>query len=167
MNRLCMRAVPVLERLYGRLLAAYPAEFRREYAAEMLESFGLDCRRAASRRGLGGMLELGGHTVWDLTRTAPGAHMEIIGRDLRIAFRSFLKDPSFSLTAMLALALGLGANTAIFTLVHRILIRPLPYAEPGRLAMLWEKSPRGIERNSVSPPNFLDYREREIGRAHV
>ncbi len=148
----------VLQRLYSRALAVYPAEFRHEYAAEMTEFFGEDCRQAVRRRGLVGLLAQGVQTFWDLLLTAPGVHMDVLRQDLRFAFRMLYKNPSFALAAVLALALGIGANATIFSLVHGILWNPLPFPEPGQLVMVWEKSPKGIDRNSVSPPNFMSYR---------
>src|SRR4029453_8227986 len=93
----------------------------------------------------------------DLALTAPGVHMEILRQDLRFAIRLLWKSPGLAATAVLALALGIGANSAIFSLVHGILLAPLPFSEPDRLVMVWERNPRGIDRNSVSPPNFVDY----------
>lgn len=158
MSASCDKASALLDRLYGRMLAFYPAEFRYEYGAEMVEFFREDCRRAARRGGLPGLLSLGLRTLADLAFTASGAHMETLIQDLRFAVRMGRSAPAFALAAILALALGIGANSAIFSLVHGILLAPLPFPEAGRLVMLWEKNPRGIERNSVSPPNFLDYR---------
>src|SRR2546429_4454279 len=73
-------------------------------------------------------------------------------------FRS--KNPAFAATAILTLALGIGANTAIFSVVDAILLRPLPYREPDRLVRIWESSPkRDVVRNSVNPRNFLDWHD--------
>ncbi|MBX7186480.1 MAG: ABC transporter permease [Vicinamibacteria bacterium] len=81
--------------------------------------------------------------------------------DLVNAFRSLQKSPGYALAAILTLALGIGANTAIFSVVNDVLLRDLPYAEPERLVMLWERSvERGHLMNPVSPANFLDWRER-------
>ncbi len=79
-----------------------------------------------------------------------------IFRDLSFAFRSFLKKPGFILLAIFALATGIGINTAIFSVVNAVLIQPLPYKDPERLLLLWEKSPQ--METSVSYPNFLDWK---------
>jgi predicted permease len=81
--------------------------------------------------------------------------------NVRFSFRQLLKRPGFSLTAILVLALGLGANTAIFSIIHAFLLQPLPYPEPERLAALFERDPIGPPGsdpyNSVAPGNFLDW----------
>ncbi len=82
-------------------------------------------------------------------------------QDLRYGLRSARQRPGFSLTAIASLALGIGANTAIFTVVNAVLLRPLPFPEPDRLVQLWESKPsEGFFRNVVNPFNFLDWRER-------
>jgi putative ABC transport system permease protein len=79
--------------------------------------------------------------------------------DLKFAFRQLLKNPGFTAVAVLTLALGIGANTAIFSVIHGVLLKPLPYPEPDQLVTLWERSPqRGIEQERVSGPNYLDWR---------
>jgi putative ABC transport system permease protein len=70
-----------------------------------------------------------------------------------------IKRPGFSLLAVLTLALGIGANTAMFTVVHGVLIRPLPYRSPEQIVRLWEQTEQ-YNRTAVSYPNFLDWRER-------
>ncbi|HEU4713071.1 MAG TPA: ABC transporter permease [Pyrinomonadaceae bacterium] len=83
--------------------------------------------------------------------------MDTLLRDVRYGFRSLLKRPGFTAIALIALALGIGANTAIFSLVNAVVLQPLPYAEPDRLVWAWGKFPGG-NRASVSPPDFLDFR---------
>ena len=88
--------------------------------------------------------------------------------DISNAFRSLGKSPGYTLPAALTLALGIGANTAIFSVVNDVLLRDLPYAEPQRLVMLWEENVgRGHLTNTVSPANFLDWRERSTGFSSV
>src|ERR1700730_473552 len=85
--------------------------------------------------------------------------METFSQDLRYALRMLRKNPGFTAVAVLALTLGIGANTAIFSVVNSVLLRPLPYSDPGRLVHLWETSARKA-RNEIpaSYPNFADWR---------
>ena len=77
--------------------------------------------------------------------------------DIRYAFRSLRKQPVFTLIAVLTLALGIGANTAIFSLVYQILLRPLPYADAERLVFVWNTYPlMGLDKASVSIPDYID-----------
>jgi putative ABC transport system permease protein len=66
------------------------------------------------------------------------------------------RSPGLTAVAVLTLALAIAANTAVFSVVHGVLLKPLSYREPGRLVMVWAKNPKGIPRNQVSPPNFID-----------
>ena len=84
--------------------------------------------------------------------------MESTIRDLRFAFRALFKRPGFTVIALVALALGIGANTAIFSLVNAVLLRPLPFPEPDRLVWVFGNIRNGPNRASVSPLDFLDYR---------
>ncbi|NOT62137.1 MAG: FtsX-like permease family protein, partial [Acidobacteria bacterium] len=82
--------------------------------------------------------------------------MQTLWQDLRYGARMLLKQPGFTLIAVVTLALGIGANTAIFSVVNAVLLEPLPYGEPERLVWIWGNRNGG--RSSVSPPDFLDYR---------
>jgi len=84
--------------------------------------------------------------------------MQDILSDFRYAVRRLLKSPGFAAVAVLALGLGIGANTAIFSLVDRVLIRPIPYADPDRLVTLWEDASYiNFPRNSPTVANFVDW----------
>jgi hypothetical protein len=77
--------------------------------------------------------------------------------DLRYGVRMLLKAPRVTLAALLSLALGIGANTAMFTVINAVMLKPLPYAEPDRLVMVWETAPDSTRR-PVAPANFIDWR---------
>ena len=84
-----------------------------------------------------------------------------LGQDLRFALRGLRSRPGFSLTVLLTLALGIGANAAIFTVVDAILLRPLPYTQPDRLVHLWERYKSNVDgRSEASYPDYLDWRTR-------
>jgi len=83
-----------------------------------------------------------------------------LAQDVRYAMRGLWKAPGFTAAAVSTLALGIGATTAIFSLVYGVLLAPLPYPEPDRLVHLFETSPQGDSRNVVSPGNVVDWRER-------
>jgi predicted permease len=83
--------------------------------------------------------------------------MTTLIQDLRYGLRMLAKNPGFTAVALLALALGIGANTAIFSVVNGVLLRPLPYADPGRLMSVYERS-REFGQMAVAYPNFLDWR---------
>jgi len=86
--------------------------------------------------------------------------MQTLWQDLRYGARRLLQQPGFTAVAALTLALGIGANAAIFSVVNGVLLRPLPYKEPERLMMLWEANDR-VRNNPVSHQNITDWRARQ------
>ena len=94
--------------------------------------------------------------------------MEMFWQDIRYGVRMLLKAPSISIVATIALALGIGANTAIFSVVNSVLLRPLPFANADRLMNVWETdSVRGSVRGAASYPNFADWREQNHVFDHI
>jgi predicted permease len=85
--------------------------------------------------------------------------MDVLVGDLRFALRQLRRAPVFALAAIACLGLGIGANTAIFSVINAVLVRPLPYPAPERLVMVWSSNEaRHRERNTVSPADFQDWR---------
>src|SRR5262245_26142870 len=115
-----------------------------------------EARRAA-------LLEVGSidQVVEEVRDVRVGARIERVLRDAKYALRGMRRDPVFTSAAILALALGVGVTTAIFSLVHGVLLRPLPYPESNELQRIWLNNPsQGIEKDITSYPNFLAWRER-------
>lgn len=169
--------------IFRTLLALYPKDFRARFAAQMCEDFHDLLRSNTSRGPWRGRLTSWQRTVADLIRSIPRerfqgwpqrrAHppsrnkrrgdgwMRTIVYDLRYAVRGLLKSPGFSIVVVLTLALGIGANTAIFTLVNQVLLRPLPYDTPEGIVALWQHNTRaGEPRNTIAPATLLAWEER-------
>jgi putative ABC transport system permease protein len=165
------------------LLRLYPRPFRERFAGEMVAAF--DDAWSAAGRGAAPRLGLAVRTFADLGRSAvaerlrPGlpdpppvrrtagqtqqesTAMDDLRQDLKHALRSLRKRPGFTLVAALTLALGIGATTAIFSVVHGILLRPLPYPRPDELVTVDRIRPDG-RRGSVSQPDLRDM-QAELG----
>jgi predicted permease len=115
-----------------------------------------DDARHAAHRQLGNATYLKEETR--NMRTLPT--VENLAQDVRYGGRTLLKTPLFALIAIATLALGIGASTAIFSVVNSVLLRPLPYAQPERLVQVWETNLKAsYNRNVVNPLNFLDWTE--------
>jgi len=97
---------------------------------------------------------------WDALWLQPKRWEDDMIQDLRFGVRMLLKTPGFTAVAVLSLALGIGANTAIFSVVNAVLLRPLPFKDPAALFTVWERIPSaGVEQNAVATGVFLDWRE--------
>ncbi|HEX5085632.1 MAG TPA: ABC transporter permease, partial [Blastocatellia bacterium] len=95
--------------------------------------------------------------------------LEALAKDLRYGLRMMIKNPGFTWVAVITLALGIGANTAIFSVVNSVLLRPLPYPNAERLMTIWEdhRARNGPEREWTSPPGFEDWRDQAKSFDHV
>src|SRR6202521_429290 len=141
------------DRWYRLLLRFYPAEFRDEYAREMTQALH-DRSRAepVSRLWL--------DVAVDLIRTAPKEHAHMLRNDLRYATRMMRKTPLFTAAVVLTVALAIAANTAIFSVVNAVMLRPLPFADPDRLMQVAEKNDKlNLPNFGASVLNFLSWRE--------
>jgi predicted permease len=139
--------------LYRMLLHLYPASFRMDYCDEMTTIFSLQLNGERGMRRVRFWLA----AVAEVLINAAGLHWEIARRDLRHGAASLLHSPGFTLTAILLVTIGIGANAAIFTLVDFVLVRPLPFPDSGRLTKVWENHP-GYARMELSPANYRDLR---------
>src|SRR5262249_46497085 len=107
---------------------------------------------------------------WNFQAGTPWSNQMIADllQDLRYGARALLKHPGFTAVAVLTLGLGIGANTAIFTVVNAVLLRPLPYTEPDRLVRLWERNQRrSAEPQLVAPPNLYEWRGKTGSFIHI
>src|SRR4029453_5813255 len=164
----------------------FPARFRTRFEPDLLDLF-RDQHRAAARHGhtrlvlfwMRMLLELVPTALSErlaaarkrcrtlpadsptarATREPRGARMEMFAQDVRYALRVLVRRPGPSLIVIITLALGIGANTAIFSLVNTVLLRPLPYPHAERLLMIWERDvAHDDDRIPVRPANFFDWR---------
>jgi putative ABC transport system permease protein len=138
--------------LYRLLLRFYPSSFRHEYGEEMARLFG-ERRRHASRPE---RVRLWMETLRDALATAPRIHLDILRQDMRYTVRALARTPGFAAAAIIVMALGIGATTAVFSIADRVLLRPLPYRDPGTLVRVWENAP-GYPQLEPSPANYRDW----------
>jgi putative ABC transport system permease protein len=123
------------DRIFKALLRMLPAEFRGEYEQEISATFRAERRDAHDALSL---TRVWLTTVADVFRTAPGEHLDILRRDLGYTLRMLARRPTLTVTALVTLALGIGANTAIFSVVNGVLFAPLPYPDADRIVLIEE-----------------------------
>jgi predicted permease len=139
--------------LYNLLVRLYPASFRNEYGGHMRAMF----RERRAEAGAFGALPLWIGTVFEVLGNATLVHLDILKQDLAYTRRMLARAPGFAITAIAIVALGIGATTAAFSVTDFVLIRPLPFPDPGRLVKVWEKTP-GYGRMELSAPNYRDWK---------
>lgn len=129
----------------------------REIELNLRDGMSPEEARAAALRAFGGV-----ERAKEECREARGVRLiEDLWQDLRYGLRMLFKNPSFSLIAVSTLGVGIGASTAIFSVVNAVILRSLPYEEPEQLVMMWESNPaQGRDSAPPSPGNILDWRER-------
>jgi putative ABC transport system permease protein len=164
------------QQIYRLLLRGFPADMRHEFGGEMERLF---LSELAQARGLD-RVKLWARAVGDAARHGLGVRrdhyhrvrntssyveyragsswMDTLRYDLRHALRTIRRQPGTSFIVLLTLGLAIGANTAVFSAVHSVLLRPLPYTHPEDLVMVWEKrAAEGVMKNSVSAADYIDW----------
>jgi predicted permease len=146
-------------RLYRALLKLLPFDFRSDFGPEMETVFHEQRKEAGRRDGSVGVLRLWWDTIAGVFRTAPAEHLAMFRQDAGFALRMMRKNPGFTLAAVLTLGLGIGANSAIFSVVNAVLLKPLPYEHGDRLVTLQQQAPRaGLMSQPFSVAETVDYR---------
>ena len=140
-------------RLYRALLRLYPASFRAEYGPEMEAIFAERWRHGSRVARLWLWIE----AAAEIATNAAAVHWDILRQDVRYGFRALRRTPSFTFTAIAVAAIGIGANTAAFSVTDFVLLRPLPFRDPDRLVKIWERTP-GYARLEMSPENYRDWK---------
>ncbi len=175
-----------MEFLYRAVLGLFPERFRGRYGVEMLQVFGEASRHAQKDGARLGVLRVQFRMLAELVSRAPLEHLsgtrrhqglvglkqrrswlvravEIGSSEVRLAVRGLLKSPGFAAVAVLTLALGIGANSAIFSVVNGVLLRPLPYPDSDQLAAVWLEfvnNENGMSREiPASEPEYLEFRD--------
>ncbi len=174
------RKTSISEQIYRTLLGIYPHNFRQEFGGDMAQLFRDQCLERKAGRGWAGLARVWVQALFDLALQAPLEHFQApngknlrqpkrssgdsmiskISQDIRYAFRTLARSPAFTLVATLSLALGIGANSAIFSVVNGVLLDPLPFSEPDRLALVFSAFPdQDASHRSVSPLDLKDWKE--------
>ena len=139
---------------YRLLLRLYPASFRHEYGDEMSAIFARRLRDASNPLA---RTVLWVETIAEVMPNAALVHGDMLAQDLHYVARTLRRTPGFAITAVLIVALGIGATTAAFSVTDFVLIRPLPLPDPDRLVKLWERTP-GYPTMELSAPNYRDWK---------
>ncbi|HEY1587243.1 MAG TPA: hypothetical protein VGH63_16220, partial [Polyangia bacterium] len=141
---------------YRALLRLYPATFRDEWGVEMWSVY---AQRRRDARGPFAIAALVADAVGDAFASAARTQWDVLRQDLGYALRTLRRTPGFTITVLLVAALGIGANTAAFSLTDYVLLRPLPFADADRLVALWQQQRPEYGRWEASPMNFREWRK--------
>jgi len=148
------------DRIYHSLLRLFPFDFRDEYESEMETVFREQREHARKQRGQMGLLRLWWETLSGIFRTAPSEHLSMLRQDTSYALRMLRKNPGYAIVAILTLALGIGASSAIVSVVAAVLLRPLPYQNDAQLMVLHQPAQKvGFDDIGFSVPEIKDYRQ--------
>jgi predicted permease len=150
-------------RFYRALLRCYPARFRQEFGDEMARAFAAQLREARRERRRLAVAAIWAAVLRDLAPTALREHRHVMHQDLRHALRILVANPGFTAVAVLSLALGIGANTAIFSLLNGVLMSTLPVRNPHELVMLTDPASSGasigMETGERSLLTYVEFRQ--------
>jgi putative ABC transport system permease protein len=151
--------LPFSQKLFRAFVRLLPFDFRTNYEGEMEAVFHAQQREAEERGGFLDALRLWKETITGIFTTAPREHWQILRSDCSYAFRMMHRNLGFTLLAVLTLALGIGANTAIFSVVHSVLLRALPFPNGHELIYLRQQEKNiGLQDIGFSVPEIMDYR---------
>jgi putative ABC transport system permease protein len=143
--------------LFQALLRVFPFDFQREYGKDMQDLFRDQRYEIARNGGFMDWMKLWARTIVGVVRTAPREHVDVLQQDIRYAIRALLRTPVYTVVAVLTLTLAIGANTAVFSVVNGVMLRPFPYPNIDRLVGLMENNENNGEPLSISYPNFTDW----------
>ena len=159
---------PFSDRFYRQLLRILPFDFRTEFESEMKQVFREQRTDVEQHRGVRGLLKMWWATILDLFRMAPREHWSVLSQDARYAWRMMRKNAAFTIGAIFILGLGIGANTAIFSIVNSVLLKPLPYIDGERLVILRQpESKLGSDDALFSVNEIRDLREQSRTLSNV
>jgi putative ABC transport system permease protein len=143
------------DRLFRAFLRLLPEDFRAGYARDLAATLRAEARGAGGRAA---RMRLWLATAADVVRIAPAQHADVLARDVRFALRAMATRPLATFAAVATLALGIGANVAMFAVVDGVLLAPLPYRDPDALVAVLETS--RTEASNLGYRTFVDLRER-------